>query len=173
MTLFSPPSSRAGWWRRAADALLHLHDTPERTAAAFALGVFFGFSPFLGLQMLLSMSIAFALRLNRAAVFIGLNVNLPWFLVPWYTVTTLAAAWLLGLSVPADLGDWLRVLFSMSPFTQAFWMTAGTILRPLVWPIVIGPTTGAALVGLVTYPVARTLLRRQRGHRVTRTSGSE
>ena len=36
--------------RRWLDALLHIHDTPERTAAAFALGVFFGFSPFLGLH---------------------------------------------------------------------------------------------------------------------------
>jgi uncharacterized protein (DUF2062 family) len=32
--------------RRWLDALLHVHDTPERTAAAFALGVFLGFSPF-------------------------------------------------------------------------------------------------------------------------------
>ena len=165
MTPFSPPSSRPGWWRRASDALLHLHDTPERTAAAFALGVFFGFSPFIGLQLLLSMSIAFALRLNRAAVFIGLNVNLPWFLVPWYTLTTLAAAWLLGATVPIDLGDRIRTLFSVSPFTQAFWTQAGTILRPLVWPVVIGPTTGAALMGLVTYPVARALLRRRVGDR--------
>jgi uncharacterized protein (DUF2062 family) len=150
--------------RRLIQALLHLHDTPERTAAAFALGVFFGFSPFIGLQILLSMSMAFALRLNRAAVFIGLNANLPWFLVPWYTLTTLAAAWLLGMSVPVDLGDQVRLLFSMNPFTTAFWMQAGTILRPLVWPILIGPTIGAALVGLVTYPVARAVLRR-RAHR--------
>ena len=39
--------------RRWLDALLHIDDTPERTAAAFALGVFFGFSPFLGLHTLL------------------------------------------------------------------------------------------------------------------------
>ena len=39
--------------RRWLDALLHIEDTPERTAAAFALGVFFGFSPFLGLHTIL------------------------------------------------------------------------------------------------------------------------
>ena len=32
------------------EQLLHTHDTPQRTAAAFALGVFFGFSPLLGLH---------------------------------------------------------------------------------------------------------------------------
>ena len=40
--------------RRWLDTLLHIDDTPERTAAAFALGVFFGFSPFLGLHTLLA-----------------------------------------------------------------------------------------------------------------------
>jgi len=31
--------------KRWLDKLLHVHDTPERTAAAFALGVWLGFSP--------------------------------------------------------------------------------------------------------------------------------
>src|SRR5262245_2098876 len=53
--------------------LFHLHDTPRRTAAAFALGVFFSFSPFLGLQIALSMALAFLLGLNRLAVLVGLN----------------------------------------------------------------------------------------------------
>ena len=67
---------------RWIEALLHIHDTPERTAAAFALGVFFSFSPFLGLQVAASFSLAFLFRLNRVAVFAGLNANLPWFVVP-------------------------------------------------------------------------------------------
>jgi uncharacterized protein (DUF2062 family) len=79
-------------------------------------------------------------------------------------VTTLAAAWLLGVQPPDDLGPRVQALFAANPLSRAFWGQAGTILRPLVWPIVIGPTTGAALIGLVTYPVARALLRR-RAHR--------
>ena len=39
--------------RRWLDQLLHTHDTPQRTAAAYALGVFFGFSPLLGLHTVL------------------------------------------------------------------------------------------------------------------------
>ena len=45
--------------RRWLDALLHIDDTPERTAAAFALGVFFGFSPLLGLHTILGIVFAF------------------------------------------------------------------------------------------------------------------
>ena len=43
--------------RKWVEALLHIHDTPSRTAAAFALGVFFGFSPFLGLHTLLALGV--------------------------------------------------------------------------------------------------------------------
>ena len=45
--------------RRWLDTLLHIDDTPERTAAAFALGVFFGFSPFLGFHTMLAIVFAF------------------------------------------------------------------------------------------------------------------
>ena len=50
------------------EQLLHTHDTPQRTASAYALGVFFGFSPLLGLHTVLGLIFAFALRLNRVAV---------------------------------------------------------------------------------------------------------
>ena len=95
------------------DRLLHLHDTPRRTAAAFALGVFFSFTPFIGLQILVSFGIAFLLGLNRLAVFVGLNANLPWLIVPWYAGTTIAAAHAMGIAVPADVGDQVSVLFSL------------------------------------------------------------
>jgi len=55
--------------RRWLDTLLHIEDTPERTAAAFALGVFFGFSPFLGLHTLLG--IAFACGMASTFKYIG------------------------------------------------------------------------------------------------------
>ena len=48
--------------RRWLDALLHIEDSPERTAAAFALGVFFGFSPLLGLHTILGVIAAFSAR---------------------------------------------------------------------------------------------------------------
>jgi uncharacterized protein len=62
--------------RRWLDALLHIQDTPERTAAAFAVGVFFGFSPFLGLHTVLGVVFAFLFNLNRVAVLLG--VSRPW-----------------------------------------------------------------------------------------------
>ena len=48
-----------GLVRRWLDVLLHIQDSPERTAAAFAIGIFFGFSPFLGFHTLLALIVAF------------------------------------------------------------------------------------------------------------------
>src|SRR5437763_16573724 len=78
--------------RHWLDQMLHTHDTPERTAAAFALGVFFGFSPLLGFHTLLGLVFAFALNLNRVAVLLGLYSNLPWILPAYYTLATTASA---------------------------------------------------------------------------------
>ena len=47
------------------EQLLHTHDTPQRTASAYALGVFFGFSPLLGLHTVLGL--IFAAYINGVA----------------------------------------------------------------------------------------------------------
>src|SRR5919202_7054512 len=89
--------------RQWLDHLLHTHDTPQRTAAAYALGVFFGFSPVLGLHTVLGLVFAFALNLNRVAVLLGIYSNLPWILPAYYTLTTVAGAALIGVQVPPGL----------------------------------------------------------------------
>ena len=89
--------------RRWLDQLFHTHDTPQRTAAAYALGIFFGFSPFLGLHTVLGLVFAFALNLNRVAVLLGIYSNLPWILPAYYTVTTLIGAAILRVQVPPGL----------------------------------------------------------------------
>jgi uncharacterized protein (DUF2062 family) len=145
---------------RWLEKLLHLHDTPRRTAAAFAFGVFFSFSPFIGLQILASFSIAFLFKLNRLAVFVGLNANLPWILAPWYIGTTLAAAWAMGITVPPNFTAELGSLFSRGILTRDFWAHATGLFRPIVVPYLVGPTIGAAIVGLASYPISHRLLLR-------------
>src|SRR5688572_30513524 len=85
--------------RRRLEQLLHTHDTPERTAAAYALGVFFGFSPVLGLHTVLALGFAFGLNLNRVAVLLGVYSNLPWIILPYYTLATWLGAAILRTEV--------------------------------------------------------------------------
>src|SRR5438046_7376541 len=89
--------------RRWLEQLLHTHDTPQRTAAAYALGVFFGFSPLLGLHTVLGLVFAFALDLNRVAVLLGIYSNLPWILPAYYTLATVIGAAILRVPIKPRL----------------------------------------------------------------------
>jgi uncharacterized protein len=138
--------------RRWLDQLLHTHDTPHRTAAAYALGVFFGFSPFLGLHTILGLGFAFALNLNRVAVLLGVYSNLPWILPAYYTLSTVAGAAILRVQVPPGL---LRQL--TSAVADASWSdfraVVGT-LAPLAWAYVLGSTLGALILAAIAYRLA-------------------
>ena len=107
--------------RRWLDTLLHIDDTPERTAAAFALGVFFGFSPFLGLHTLLGIAFAFLLNLNRVAVLLGVYSNLPWIIAPYYAFATMV-----GRRSPATHAAGLREQLQRSSSCRCSSATSGT-----------------------------------------------
>lgn len=140
--------------RKWAELLLHTHDTPRRTAAAFTLGVFIGFSPLFGLHTLLAVVLAFALGLNRVATVAGAYVNLPWFVAPYYTLTTMAAARVLGTPIPPQFAARLGELFDMSIFSAGFWAGLAQLLAPLLVPFVVGSTAGAAALATVAYWLA-------------------
>jgi uncharacterized protein len=140
--------------RRWLDRLLHIDDTPERTAAAFALGVFFGFSPLLGLHTLLGVLFAFLLNLNRVSVLLGVYSNLPWFLGPYYVVTTMVGAQLTGHRLPPGFRRQLGALFELSLFHGEFWHRLGDVLEPLAVPYAVGSTVGAALLAAAAYHLA-------------------
>ena len=44
--------------------LLHIEDTPERTALAYSIGIFLGFSPFLGFHTLAGFSDCLSIRVE-------------------------------------------------------------------------------------------------------------
>ena len=140
--------------RRWLDALLHIEDTPERTAAAFALGVFFGFSPFLGLHTVLAVIAAFLLNLNRVAVLLGVYSNLPWIIGPYYAFATMAGARITGHKLPPGLKSQLGALFELTVFDTEFWRRLITILKPLLWPYTVGSTFGAIVLAALAYPLA-------------------
>ena len=140
--------------RRWLDTLLHIDDTPERTAAAFALGVFFGFSPFLGLHTILGILFAFLFSLNRVAVLLGVYSDLPWFIAPYYAFVTMAAARITGHRLPPRFRSQVGELFELSLFKGEFWHRLITILKPLLFPYAVGSFFGALILGAIAYPLA-------------------
>jgi uncharacterized protein len=149
---------------RRLDALLHVHDTPERTAAAFALGVFFGFSPLLGFHTVLALLMAFLLDFNRVAVLLGTYANLPWIMAPYYTLGTMAGAWVLGTQLPPGFPEQVHQAFDLHLWHGGFWHELVESLRPLLWPYVLGSTVGAVLMAALAYRVVLAFILARRKH---------
>jgi uncharacterized protein (DUF2062 family) len=148
--------------RRWLDQLLHTHDTPKRTAAAYAVGVFFGFSPFLGLHTVLGLVVAFAFNLNRVAVLLGVYSNLPWILPAYYTLATMAGATVLNVDVPPGLLKDFR-----EALTDASWgefRRFAKTLTPLLWSYALGSILGAAVLALAAYRASLTMIVAHRQH---------
>ena len=142
--------------RRWLEQLLHTHDTPQRTAAAYALGVFFGFSPLLGAHTLLGLLFAFLLNLNRVAVILGVYSNLPWILPAYYTLATIVGAAILRVRVPPGL---LRELTeALTDFSWVDFRRLLHALTPLAWAFVLGSTIGAILLAVVAYRVSLAMI---------------
>jgi uncharacterized protein (DUF2062 family) len=152
--------------RRWLDALLHIEDTPERTAAAFALGVFFGFSPLLGLHTILGVIAAFLLSLNRVAVLLGVYSNLPWFLAPYYAIATMAGAELTGHHPPPDFREQVGGLFKLSLWQGDFWHRLVVVMKPLLWPYLVGSTLFAVVIAIAAYQLALAFVTNRRVQKI-------
>lgn len=144
------------------EQLLHTHDTPRRTAAAYALGVFFGFSPYLGLHTVLGLAFAFALNLNRVAVLLGVYSNLPWILPAYYSLGTIAGAAILQIDVPPGLLDELTDAVSGASWSK--FQAVGTALKPLIWAYFLGSTLGSIVLALAAYRVSLAMIVTHRRH---------
>lgn len=157
-------SVRAILWR-CKTVLVSADETPHRAALSLALGVFFSFSPLLGLQIATAMGLAWVARLNRVLVFVGLCTNLPWITPAYYAATTEAAARLLGMPAPSHLADRFGEVLGHSVFGLTFWRECLLLVRPLFSPFVIGSFVAAGVLALLAYVVGRTLLWAKRAGR--------
>lgn len=142
--------------------LLALDDPPERTALAFAIGVFIAFSPFLGLHTIMATLVAFLFRFNKVAIYSGTFINNPFLtLVPIIVASYAIGALLLGrpLRIPAQGIEFLEEphLLTRDYYDKLFresWQ--------VVWPFTIGATVLSVVCSLIAYPVTLWLLRSRR-----------
>ncbi len=141
--------------------LLHVHDTPERTAAAFAMGVAIGFSPLLGLHTAIGLVLAFAFNLNRVAVLIGLYIHLPWLMGPYYAAGTALGAWITGARMPPDFLPKLEAIWQLHGWMTRFEALAH-LLRPLLPAYLLGSSILALIIGAAAYWASLAFIRTRR-----------
>ena len=97
-------------FRSLLKQVLHLREPPQRTALAFAIGVFIAFSPVYGLHTVMVLFCTWALGLNFLALMVGAFLNNPWTLVPILGASYWVGALLLGRS-DSPTFDWHDVSF--------------------------------------------------------------
>jgi uncharacterized protein len=154
-----------GRLKRAYEVLFHVGDTPHRTALAFGIGLWIAFSPLLGLHTVMALGIAFAFRLSRGAMLLGVYINNPWTIAPLYIAGTTVGCLLLNVP-PEGL-----VEIDWEQDGMAFYRTLLEHLRPYLWPYVVGNTVVGVAAGLVGYVLLRTVLERRRAQAAGVTGG--
>ncbi len=157
---------KVGGFRDLIKKLLHIDDTPERTALAFSVGVFLGFSPFLGFHTLGGLALAFVFRLNRVAVLLGAWMNTPWWIVPYYMMAT----WV-GMKLVRCEIEWTTFLDLFHTGAQEGFVRTGFWHQiASQWSLLLSFGVGslflAFLLSLVTYPLSLRLIRFYRSKRM-------
>ena len=137
--------------RQRLTQVLHLQETPHRTALAFATGVFIAFAPHYLFHTASAMFCAWMFRLNYVAIFLGSFINNPWTLVPILAASLYTGVFLMGEVTHPNIA-WSELtmenLFDM--------------LAPYLVPFLVGACTLAVLASLIAYPLMRWTITRYR-----------
>ncbi len=148
---------RAGW-RRSARYIFHrmarLPGTPYSLAAGFACGAAISFTPFVGLHIVLSATIALIIRANILSSAIGTAVGNPWTF-PFIWIWIYEVGLWMGAGHPhnpTESIDFIKLFgttleaflrFDMVYLLQAAW--------PVWWPMFVGGIPTGILVWLAFY----------------------
>ncbi len=127
------------------------HESPQRMALAFAIGVFIAFSPTYGLHTILVLFCTWAFGLNFLALMVGASLNNPWTLVPILIATYWVGAHLLSRS-DSPAFDWQDLSFG-AIYEQ---------VMPYALPFFLGGLVLSLLGAALTYPLAHYFLNKHR-----------
>ena len=137
--------------RQRLTHVLHLQETPHRTALAFATGVFIAFAPHYLFHTVSAAFCGWMFRLNYAAIFLGSFINNPWTFIPILAASLYTGLFLAGESSSTTV-EWQQLtmenLFDM--------------LSPYLIPFILGACTLSIVGSLIAYPLMRWTITRYR-----------
>lgn len=131
--------------------VLHLQESPQRTALAFAVGAAIAFCPFYGFHMILVGLCTWAFGLNFVALLTGALINNPWTIVPILGTTYWTGAVIMGQSNSPSF-DWndlsIRAIYEQ--------------VMPYALPFAIGGLLLSLISAALCYPVALYVISKHR-----------
>lgn len=132
-------------FRTTLTQVLRIEDTPHRLALTFAVGVFIGMSPLIGIHTVIALALAWILGLNRVVILSGVFINNPWSMIPIYTFSTWIGTVILDTDLAMTGVDWRRI-------------TIGTVVSDfgqLILPFVVGTLLVGTVAALLGYAIVR------------------
>ena len=130
-------------FRSLLKQILHLQESPQRTALAFAIGAGIAFCPFYGFHLLLVAFCTWAFGLNFVALLAGALINNPWTIVPILGATYWTGAVVLGKS-DSPAFDWHDLSFE-AIYEQ---------VMPYAIPFALGGIILTLVAAVLSYPAA-------------------
>lgn len=124
--------------------ILHLNESPHRTALAFALGLFIAFSPTYGFHTISAVFLAWAFRLNAVALMAGAFVNNPWTVVPILAATFWTGFQIMGRPEGGAAFQWAHLTLEQ--------LYAAIQLYGI--PFFVGGLALSLVAALLAYPIA-------------------
>ncbi|MBZ0156462.1 MAG: DUF2062 domain-containing protein [Alphaproteobacteria bacterium] len=135
--------------------VVSIQDSPRKVALSFAVGVFLGMSPLLGLHTVLGIAAALIFRLNKFVTILGVYITNPWTIVPLYTFSTWLGAKMLGVEEIIPAIDWDGITFSY--FLKE--------MKHLLWPFLFGTTFVGILSAALGYVVIHHAIMKSRSRK--------
>jgi uncharacterized protein len=136
--------------------VLHIDDTPHRIALGLAIGIFWTWSPLLGLQMILTILTSALFRANK---FVGVPfvwISNPVTAVPLYGFNFLVGAWLLpgNYSLASFNKSVIAALGEGGGFLDRFHAWWGAMID-FFGPLFVGSTVVGLILAITAYIVTR------------------
>ncbi|GJL53147.1 MAG: hypothetical protein NPIRA02_02790 [Nitrospirales bacterium] len=131
--------------------ILHLQESPQRTAFAFALGVFIAFAPHYGFHTVSVVMLAWAFRLNYLAMLMGAFLNNPWTIAP-----------ILGLTLYTGLAAFGSPTTSPIDFSNLHIDNLFESLSPYLLPFILGGCILGLIGAVLAYPIMLCIIYRYR-----------
>jgi uncharacterized protein (DUF2062 family) len=144
-------------------SIFHVKDTPHQIALAFALGVFMGISPFLGLHYIGGIFIASLFRLNRLVAIVGVSVNNPWTIVPISSFCVWIGAKLMGIKRVLPEVDWdnitlVNLVSNLADINNFIYLIKK--LMPLITAFFVGSIVICTIAAIAGYFIIHSLASR-------------
>lgn len=124
--------------------LFRIHDTPQRIALGFGLGVFLGIIP--GTGPIAALCLAMLLRVNRASALFGSLLTNTWLSIVTFLLSIKLGSAIIGASWQDVRKDWLLFLNNFK-FIDLFKLS---ILK-IILPVIVGYLVVAFFLGVATY----------------------